>query len=251
MMEAADIEIVVITGAGAGIGRSLAQAYAAKGSKVILVDRSLEGLKETQTAIRSLDGDAAVYEAELGNAEAILALFKRIREEHGAVDILINNAGISPFKSMWELSLEEWDRVINVNLRAAFLCSREAAGQMKEAGKRGRIVNIASTRAFMSEPDSEAYAASKGGMIALTHAMAMSLSPYGIRVNSVSPGWIATGDTAQLSREDHEQHPAGRVGKPEDIARACFYLTDPGNDFVTGHNLTVDGGMTRKMIYAE
>ncbi|SDS00561.1 hypothetical protein SAMN05444162_0530 [Paenibacillaceae bacterium GAS479] len=244
-------EIVVITGAGSGIGRGLALAYAGKGDKVILADVSIEGLAQTLELIRKAGGEAYPYEIDLSRPEDIQELFKRVREEHGEASVLINNAGISPFKSLWELKVEEWDQVLNTNLRGAFLCSREAATGMKERGIRGRIVNIASTRAFMSEPNSEAYAASKGGMIALTHAMAMSLAPYGIRVNSVSPGWIATGDTGSLSQEEHEQHPAGRVGKPDDISRACFYLTDAANDFVTGQNITVDGGMTRKMIYAE
>jgi len=101
----------------------------------------------------------------------------------------------------------------------------------------------------MSEPNSEAYAASKGAIVALSHAMAVSLGPDGIRVNCISPGWIETGDYEELRSKDHKQHPAGRVGIPADIAKACFYFTDPENDFVTGSHLVVDGGMTRKMIY--
>lgn len=110
---------------------------------------------------------------------------------------------------------------------------------------------MASTRAFMSEPNSEGYAASKGGIVALTHAMAISLGQLGIRVNSISPGWIETKDYENLSFSDHAQHPANRVGKPVDIAKACFYLTDFENDFVTGQNIVVDGGMTKKMMYEE
>ncbi|HOP73043.1 MAG TPA: SDR family oxidoreductase, partial [Thermoclostridium caenicola] len=112
-------------------------------------------------------------------------------------------------------------------------------------------VNIASTRALMSEPNWEAYAATKGGIVALTHALAASLGKDRITVNAISPGWIETGDYTRLRPADHEQHLSGRVGKPEDIARACLYLTDKANDFVTGINLVVDGGMTRKMIYVE
>nr|WP_235680365.1 SDR family oxidoreductase [Paenibacillus albicereus] len=241
----------VITGAGSGIGRALAQAYAGKGDEVLLVDRDRNGLMETLRLIEAPGGKAAAHEADLSRPEAVKELFGRVRESWGAADVLVNNAGISAFKPLWELDVEEWDDVLNTNLRGTFLCSREAAVQMREKSVRGRIVNIASTRAFMSEPGSEAYAASKGGILALTHALALSLGPHGIRVNSVSPGWIETGDTAKLSVRDHEQHPAGRVGHPDDIARACFYLTDPANDFVTGENITVDGGMTRKMIYAD
>jgi NAD(P)-dependent dehydrogenase (short-subunit alcohol dehydrogenase family) len=103
----------------------------------------------------------------------------------------------------------------------------------------------------MSEPNSEAYAASKGGLVALTHALAVSLGSEGIRVNCISPGWIETGDYTALRTGDHSQHPAGRVGTPDDVVRACLFLTDPANDFVTGTNIVVDGGMTRRMIYAE
>jgi len=113
----------------------------------------------------------------------------------------------------------------------------------------GAIVNIASTRAFMSEPDSEAYAATKGGIVALTHALAASFSKDNIRVNCISPGWIKTGDYSQLKPSDHSQHFSGRVGKPEDVAEACIYFTKEGNDFINGANIIIDGGMTRKMIY--
>jgi NAD(P)-dependent dehydrogenase (short-subunit alcohol dehydrogenase family) len=119
---------------------------------------------------------------------------------------------------------------------------------MKKNGG-GSIVNIASTRAFMSQPNSEAYAATKGGIVALTHAMAASLAPDRIRVNCISPGWIETGDYSLLKETDHIQHFSGRVGLPADIARACIFLTQEANSFINGTNLTIDGGMTRKMIY--
>ena len=122
---------------------------------------------------------------------------------------------------------------------------------MRNNKEGGAIINIASTRAIMSEPNSEAYAATKGGIVALTHALAASFSQYRITVNTISPGWIETGDYSKLRKEDHEQHFSMRVGKPDDIARACLYLTAKENNFATGINLIVDGGMTRKMIYAE
>ena len=117
--------------------------------------------------------------------------------------------------------------------------------------KGGSIVNIASTRALMSEPNTELYAASKGGIVALTHALAASFADDYITVNAISPGWIETGDYSLLTEADHEQHFSKRVGKPEDIARACLFLTDDNNDFITGTNMVIDGGMTKKMIYAE
>jgi hypothetical protein len=178
----------------------------------------------------------------------VVKLIEKTEERYGRLDILINNAGFGCWKSPYDLTVEEWDSVINTNLRGTFLCSREAAKIMRKSGG-GSIVNIASTRAIMSEPDSESYAASKGGILALTHALAVSLGPDRIRVNAISPGWIETGDYEKLREIDHLQHPAGRVGKPEDIARACLFLTADENSFITGINLVIDGGMTRKMIY--
>ena len=179
----------------------------------------------------------------------IKKLMKETVKQFGRIDIIINNAGKSEFKDLFDLSLDEWDDVINTNLRSVFLCSREAAVYMRKQESGGSIVNIASTRAIMSEPNSEAYAATKGGIVAITHALATSLSEHRITVNAISPGWIETEAYNDLREIDHEQHLSRRVGKPSDIAKACLYLTDPQNDFVTGINLVVDGGMTRKMIY--
>lgn len=175
-------------------------------------------------------------------------MIQKTVERFGTVDILINNAAISEWSSPYDLKVEEWDRIMNTNLRSVFLCSREAAKIMRNNGG-GSIVNIASTRAFMSEPNSEAYAASKGGIVALTHALAASFSPDHIRVNCISPGWIETGDYDQLRNSDHDQHISGRVGKPEDITKACVYVTADKNDFLNATNIIIDGGMTRKMIY--
>ncbi|MBB6693596.1 glucose 1-dehydrogenase [Cohnella xylanilytica] len=240
---------VVITGAAGGIGRALSRSYAEQGAAVLLTD--LPG-EEGEALARSLVQEGAraeFFAADLARPESAARIMKAASDAFGSVDILINNAGLGIWKSPLELELEEWDRVLNVNLRGTFLCSREAAKIMKRQGTGGAIVNIASTRHLQSEPNSEAYAASKGGIASLTHALALSLGPDRIRVNAVSPGWIETGDYTALRPEDHDQHPSGRVGVPDDIVRACFYLTDPENGFVTGIDLAVDGGMTRKMIY--
>ena len=152
-------------------------------------------------------------------------------------------------KPLHRLTAAEWHRVIDTNLTATFLFARAAEKHLRKA--RGAIVTIASTRAAMSEPNTESYSASKGGLVALTHALAISLGPR-VRANCVSPGWIETKNYAALRRKDHTQHPAGRVGKPEDIAEIVAWLLDGGRSgFVTAANFTVDGGMTRKMIYEE
>lgn len=242
---------VVITGASRGIGLGLAQAYAAEGAKVILSDLNEEEGRLAEQALLQDGFSASFMTCDIRKEEDIVNLMNFAFRKTGSVDILINNAGVSRWKSPYELTLDEWDDVLNTNARSCFLASREAAKYMKSNGNGGSIVHISSTRSVMSEPNSEAYAASKGAILALTHALAVSLGPDGIQVNCISPGWIVTGEYGALTERDHAQHPAGRVGKPGDIARACFYLTDPDNTFVTGSNLVVDGGMTRKMIYEE
>lgn len=241
-------KIVVVTGAGRGIGFAVASLYAARGAHVVVAEQNRDSGEAAVSAITAAGGTAVFHPVDVSVPAEIEALMRMVSSRWNRLDILVNNAGISQWASPYELSVEEWDRILNTNLRSVFLCSREAAKLMRQSGG-GAIINIASTRAHMSEPHSEAYAASKGGILALTHALAVSLGPDNIRVNAISPGWIETGDYDALRPEDHHQHPAGRVGKPEDIARACLFLTDEGNDFVTGAELVIDGGMTRKMIY--
>jgi NAD(P)-dependent dehydrogenase (short-subunit alcohol dehydrogenase family) len=243
--------VVVVTGSGQGIGRAVAMMYAAHGAQVIIAERDPEtgaaAAKEI-TEHPETTGSAFFFCIDVSKPEDIEQLMRMVKQRFGRLDILVNNAGITVWESPYDLSVDTWDRVINTNLRSVFLCSREAAKIMRENGG-GAIINLSSTRAHMSEPNTEAYAASKGGILALTHALAVSLGPDHIRVNAISPGWIETGDYASLRPEDHDQHPAGRVGTPEDIARACLFFTQKENDFVTGAELVVDGGMTRKMIY--
>jgi len=242
---------VIITGAANGIGKGIALHYAMKGANIVVADIDEKAGIETVSLIKGQGKNAIFVQTDVRREEDIVRLMKISFKTYGGIDILINNAGKGLFKSPYDLTLEEWDDLINTNLRSVFLCSREAAKYMRQNKYGGSIVNIASTRAIMSEPNSEAYAATKGGIVALTHALAASLSKDKITVNCISPGWIETGDYAQLRPIDHEQHLSRRVGKPEDIARACLYLTAKENDFVTGINLIVDGGMTRKMIYVE
>lgn len=250
---------VAVTGGAQGIGRAIAYEYAKRGWAVSIADPDKDAGFEVIREIRRMNGKAVFLAADVSREEDVERWMRVTVGEFGGVDALVNNAGISRFGDPLELAIEDWDRVIGVNLRGAFLCARAAARAMKAKG-RGAIVNIASTRALMSEPNSEAYAASKGGLLALTHALAVSLGPHGIRVNSISPGWIETRDWQYSLRavvpfhteRDRLQHPVGRVGKPEDIVRACLFLTnDEASGFITGQNIVVDGGMTVKMIYEE
>lgn len=244
-------KVVIVTGAAKGIGQEIASTYAKHGAKVVLADLDEEVGLQITSKIEQDGGSAIFVKTDVRKEADIMRLIDKTKFSYDAVDILINNAGKGMFKSPFELTLEEWDDTINTNLRSAFLCSREAAKVIRENKAGGAIVNIASTRAYMSEPFSEAYAASKGGIVALTHALAASFSEDRITVNSISPGWIETIDYSTLREIDHAQHFSKRVGTPSDIARACLYLTSEDNNFVTGTNIIIDGGMTRKMIYEE
>lgn len=241
-------QVVVVTGAGQGLGRGIANLYAAQGAKVVIAEKNLATGEVTTQNIEGTGGQAIFIPTDVSKPQDIIHLMEQTIATYGTLNILINNAGLSRWHSPYDLTVEEWDTIINTNLRSVFLCSREAAKVMRQQGG-GSIVNIASTRALMSEPDTEAYAASKGGILALTHAMALSFAPDHIQVNAISPGWIEAGDYSQLREIDHLQHPSGRVGTSEDVAKACLYLTAPGNNFINGTNLVLDGGMTRKMIY--
>jgi NAD(P)-dependent dehydrogenase (short-subunit alcohol dehydrogenase family) len=163
----------------------------------------------------------------------------------GRLDAVVSNAGIMIRKPVTELSLGDWHRALDVNLTGAFLLAKHAAPRLRQA--QGAIVNIASTRALMTEPDTEAYAASKGGLVVMIHVLVLCFGSE-VRVMCISPGWIDTAGE-ELSEEDHRQHPAGRVGHPEDVAELVAWLSSPKSEFVTGANFVIDGGMTRKMIY--
>ncbi len=242
--------VVLVTGGANGIGRVISREYSQLGATVIVADvDEKHGNAVVDHYVKS-GYKAVFYRIDLQDVSAIKKMFQELIAAYGKIDILINNAGKGIFKSIYEITAEEWDEVINLNLRAAFVSAQEFAKNCL-GNDYGRIVNISSTRYLMSEPNSEAYAASKGGIISLTHALALSIGEKNITVNAISPGWIENNNYEKLTVNDHGQHPSKRVGQPEDIARACLFLTDEKNDFITGQNIVVDGGMTKKMIYTE
>lgn len=239
--------VAVVTGAGQGIGKAVALAFAQKNYQVVIAEINTETGTQVIDKISDLGESAFFIKTDVSNVADIKHLIQLTIEKFGRIDVLVNNAGLSEFYDPLEISEATWDKIIDTNLKGQFFAAREAAKVMKKNG--GAIINIASTRALMSEPNSEAYAASKGGILALTHALAASLGQYQITVNAILPGWIETGDYTALSNNDHEQHFSKRVGKPDDIANACLFLANRENNFITGTQLVIDGGMTRKMIY--
>jgi len=237
--------VALVTGAAHGIGRATVRRLLDDGWRVGVLDVAA---REMQRPFARQARRVAVIAGDIGEEPTAERAVAATLERFGRLDGVVSNAGIMIRKPIRRLTLTEWKRVLDVNLTAAFLLAKAAEKPLRAAG--GAFVSIASTRAQMSEPNTEAYSASKGGLVALTHALAMSLAP--VRVNCISPGWIATTDYGKLRARDHAQHPAGRVGKPEDIAEMVAYLLDgTRSGFVTGANFTVDGGMTRKMIYEE
>jgi NAD(P)-dependent dehydrogenase (short-subunit alcohol dehydrogenase family) len=247
---------VLITGGAQGIGKATALRFLEAGFRVMLTDVDEEAGRETTAEMQSA-GELLFTVCDVAHEEAVVSAVATTLRLFGRLDVLVNNAGIMIRKPLEELSLEEWRRVLDVNLTGMFLCAKHSLPHLRQHPQ-GQIVNIASTRALMSEPHTESYSASKGGIVALTHALAMSAGPE-VCVNCVSPGWIDVSGwkkkserrPAALTALDHGQHPAGRVGRPEDVADAVLFLAGRKDAFITGANLVVDGGMTRKMIYTE
>ncbi len=225
----------LVTGGARGIGLGIAQRLSRLGYAVAIAD-VIPSETESFYAVR----------CDVSREASVRACVRRVLRRFGRLDALVNNAGLSdPADPPVErLALARWNRRIAVNLTGPLLMAKHCVPHLRRTG--GAIVNIASTRALQSEPDTEAYAASKAGLVGLTHALAMSLGPR-VRVNCVSPGWIAKAPVRR--RKDHAQHPAGRVGAPQDVAALVAYLISDAAGFVTGQNFIIDGGMTRKMIY--
>ncbi len=229
--------VALVTGAAHGIGLAISARLAQEGWRVVIADR-----QQAQPGFA-----ARCVQADVSDEAAVNALVDGVRQQEGRLDALVCNAGFMIRKPIRELTLAEWNSVLGTNLTSTFLLVRAAEDLLRAA--RGAILTIASTRAHQSEANTESYSASKGGLLALTHALAISLGPE-VRANCISPGWIHTHGEG-LRPEDHAQHPAGRVGQPEDVASLAAWLLGPESGFVTGAEFVIDGGMTRKMIYLE
>jgi hypothetical protein len=230
--------IALVTGGANGIGAAIVARLARDGFRVVAADTAANGSAPT---------GGRYVRCDVSDEAEVAALVAGISTQEGQLDALVCNAGINIRKPLAQLTTAEWSRVIGTNLTSTFLLTRASEALLRAS--HGSVVTIASTRAHMSEADTEAYAASKGGLVALTHALSISLAPD-VRVNCISPGWIFTkGDPPR--GEDHAFHPAGRVGTPDDIAALAAFLAGFESGFITGAEFIVDGGVTRKMIYPE
>ncbi len=237
-----NVSVVIVTGAARGIGRVIATHLSGLGWTVVCADIDQAGNAETA---RLADADA--IGCNVGDEAEVASLVAETVARHRSLDAIVSNAGINLYRSLADWNLADWNRIIATNLTANFLLARSAEQHLRRS--KGAMVLMASSRAYMSEPGTFAYSASKGGIVALTHCLAMSLQPD-VRVNCISPGWIDTGKHGPIGIEDHAQHPVGRVGRPQDIAEAtAFLLSAEKSGFITGQDFVLDGGMTRKMIY--
>jgi NAD(P)-dependent dehydrogenase (short-subunit alcohol dehydrogenase family) len=248
--------VVLVTGGAQGIGRGTAQAVLGAGGRVLIGDLDDEA---GHACLEEWDvGDAARYvRLDVSREGSAKRFADTALKRFGRIDGLVNNAGIANphVDDLAKLSLADWNRYIATNLTGAFLCCKHALPALRKA--KGAVVNIASSRLVQSEPHTEPYATTKGGLFAFTHALAISEGPR-VRVNCVSPGWVVTDAwrkpsarrAPKLSKRDNEQHPVGRVGTPEDIGALVVFLLSSQSGFITGENFIADGGMTRKMQYA-
>lgn len=242
-------KVVVVTGGGQGIGQAIALEFLKKGARVVVSDIDMAGVTDTLEKIKSQGGDCLGLKVDVTSREDVQVMVKQVVERYGTLDILINNAGIAKLGPMEELAEEDWDAVVNVNLRGTFLCSKYAAKVMIP-NRRGCIINIASIIGHEPFPNIGAYAPTKAAIIMLTKQCAVEWAKYNVRVNSISPGFILTPIGAAMQDPAIQEArsaivPMGRLGSVEDIAHCVVMLGSDESGYVTGADLVVDGGLIR------
>ena len=240
-------QVAIVTGASQGLGKAIAIALASNGAKVVCLARNAAKLAETVASIEADGGTAEAVACDVTDRAAAAAAIEDTAKRCGRLDILVNNAGITRDKLLRGMTDEQWDDVIATNLTSCFVCCRAAATIMRRA-KSGRIINMSSISGIMGNPGQTNYSASKAGMIGFTRSLSRELVSRGVTVNAVAPGFIESEMTAELGEvvmaEVRKRIPAGRAGKPEDVAAAVLYLASPSASYVSGQVLVVDGGMT-------
>ena len=244
-------KVAIITGAASGIGRAIAELFAIEGAMIVVADLNETGGKETVEMVRERGGYALYIETDVSKAREVENMIKQAMEKYGRIDILVNNAGMEGRSALTaDYPEDEWDRVLAVNLKSVFLCSKYVIPEMFK-NCQGVIVNVASIAGMVAFPKAPAYGASKAGVIALTRAMAIEYAPNNIRVNCICPGMIRTPMLERSTKGSLDaemklirEEPMGRIGKPEEIAKAALYLASDDSSYVTGSALVVDGGWT-------
>lgn len=254
-----DSKVALVTGAGSGIGKEIALLYGAQGARVVIADINVEAAESVVTLITEQNGAAQSLRLDVSNEEQVRSAFAQVVQEHGRIDILVNNAGVSHVGNILETSLEDWERVMSVNMRGVFLCSKYAITHMVAQNPQGGVlVNMASVAGMIAVDRRFPYGASKGAVISMTRSIAMDFVGQGIRANAICPGTVHTpfvegylernfADTKDEARRQlHARQPIGRMGRPEEIAHAALYLASDEAEFVTGSTLVIDGGWTAK-----
>ncbi|MCB5295140.1 MAG: 3-oxoacyl-[acyl-carrier-protein] reductase [Candidatus Cloacimonadaceae bacterium] len=239
-------KVVVITGAARGIGFAIAKSFVECGATVAVIDLSAEAVNAAVANLKQI-GKAIGYVGNVTDSSGMEELFAQVVKEHGGIDTLINNAGITRDNLMIRMKEEDWQLVLDINLKGSFICTQKAFKHMMKARK-GSIINIASVIGIMGNAGQANYAASKGGLIAFTKSCAKEFASRNVRVNAVAPGFIETEMTATLSDDVRAEYgkaiPLGKMGSPEDVARVCMFLASEDSAYLTGQTLAVDGGLT-------
>ncbi|UCH09713.1 MAG: 3-oxoacyl-[acyl-carrier-protein] reductase [Fidelibacterota bacterium] len=239
-------KVAVVTGAARGIGRSISLALSQAGATIALIDLSADSLQGVHDEITAQGGQASMHACDITDPDMVAATFKDITEQHNALHILVNNAGITRDNLLMRLSQEDWEAPIRTNLTGAFNCTRAAVRPMMKQ-RYGRIINIASVVGMMGNAGQANYAASKAGLIGLTKSTAKEFGSRAITANALAPGFITTDMTAELPESTvqklTENIPLGRMGKPEDVAPAVVFLASEDAGYITGQILPIDGGM--------
>lgn len=242
-----DGKVAIITGGTFGIGESTALLFAKEGAKVVVAGRNAEKGERVINQIKELGGDAMFVKTDVAKEEDVASLVKQTVDTYGKVDVLFANAGVGAMGDIHEVSMEDWNSLISVDLTGVFLCSKFAIPEMMKNGS-GSIINCASILGHVGQPSVSAYAAAKGGVVNMTRSAAVTYANKGIRINAVCPGYI---DTPMLDALEDDMkkyleglHPIGRLGRPEEVANAVLFLASDESSFITGANLLVDGGYT-------
>lgn len=242
-----DGKVALVTGGRSGIGRAIALAFAKAGADVVVCGRTPPDLEKVAGEIRTLGRRSLAIQTDVSRKSEVDNLVHRAVDEMGAIDILVNNAGISGEVNLFETPEDEWDRVIDVNLKGCYLCA-QAVGKGMIERKKGNIISIASTDGISAELIRRPYNVSKAGIIMLTRVLARQLASYGIRVNAIAPGWIKTEmirplwDYPERLKQVEAQIPMGRIGEPEEIAGVALFLASEASSYITGHTIVADGG---------